>query len=68
MHIYMPKNKFFMLYIGLLSIPLLYNFTVTQHIEGTDKRKKQLYLRLSYFSSYNLAFVAVTMLGLKYSH
>lgn len=40
MRIYMPKNTFFIWNIGLLSVVLLYNFTITQYIEGRASRKK----------------------------
>lgn len=56
---YMPANKFFILYTGLLSIILLYDFTTTQGIQKAEVIGKKLYLRFFRFSSYNnLSFVA----------
>lgn len=55
----MPANKFFILYTGLLSIILLYDFTTTQGIQKAEVIGKKLYLRFFRFSSYNnLSFVA----------
>lgn len=70
MYIYMPKNKFFILYIGLLSIILLYNFTTIQYIEGRGSRKKQMYLRLSYliFLIITWLLLHITMLYLNHSY
>lgn len=45
----MPANKFFILYTGLLSIILLYDFTTTQGIQKAEVIGKKIVLEIFSF-------------------